>query len=51
MLKKNGYENVLFIGFNITKEFHAFAIYNGYREVWVKPTKINIFEEGYNKLI
>jgi len=50
LFKKYGHENVLFVGLDIAKYEHVCMIWNGYKEVQLKPYEFSSNEIGYRSL-
>lgn len=50
LFKKYGHDKVIFVGFDVSKNFHYGGICNGYGEILVEPTKIDIYSSGMKKL-
>ncbi len=50
LFKKYGHDKILFVGIDVSKNFHTVTILNGYYDILLKPSTFSIYEEGFKKL-
>lgn len=49
ILKKHGHEQVIFVGIDIGKYQHVVSIWNGYKDILLKPYEFSSQETGYQQ--